>query len=364
MDKLRVGIVGTGRISDLHYLGYQRSSRADVYAISDADESLLQSRAQEWGVERTYSDYRQLLEDPNVDAVDIVTPHHLHAEMTIAALEAGKHVSVQKPMALDIAQADAMVAVAGRSDKLFRVIDNYLFHTPYVRAKELIDGGEIGEPISLSIKTVSGFAPEGWDIPQSSHEWRTDPARSGAASVLFDHGQHIWAIVTYLLGDVERVFAYIGRTEVDQHHELETGAVLDSPALVTWKYASGDIYGSCEAVHAEQLMVHSTHYPIDVRLEITGSKGIVAVNQGPPGKTLDRPTVEVYRDGATRSFSDFDAGYATSFVTAVNDFVDAIGEGRQSRLTGTDARHVLRMSLAILRSGKEQCEVRLDQITS
>lgn len=335
-----------------------------LYAICDTDESLLQQRAEEWGVERTYDDYRDLLDDPDVDAVDIVTPHHLHAEMAVAALEAGKHVSVQKPMALSLAEADAMVAAAGQSEKLFRVVDNYLFHAPYVRAKELIDGGEIGDPLSLSIKTVSGFAPEGWEIPQSAHEWRSDPARSGAASVLFDHGQHIWAIVTYLLGDVERVFAYVGRTEVDKHHELETGAVLDSPALVTWKYASGDIYGSCEAVHAEALMVHSTHYPIDVRLEITGSRGILAVNQGPPGKTFDRPTVEVYRDGATTASSDFEADYTTSFVTAVDDFVDAIAEGRPSRLTGTDAREVLRMSLAILQSGREQREVRLGEITS
>ena len=95
-----------------------------------------------------------------MDAVDIITPHHLHAPMTIAALEAGKHVSVQKPMALTIDEADAMIAAAERSGKLLRVIDNYRFHPPFVRAKQMLESGGIGEPMSVRIKTASGTAPE------------------------------------------------------------------------------------------------------------------------------------------------------------------------------------------------------------
>ena len=110
-------------------------------------------------------------------------------------------------------------------------------------------------------------------------------------------------------------------------------------------------------------MLRSKYYPIDVWLEITGSRGILWVNQGPPGHLLDRPPVEIYRDGVMTSFSDIDSDYATSFVRSVHDFVDAILEGRESELTGLEARNVLRFSLAILLSGKEHREVGLDEIT-
>ena len=363
MGKFRVGIIGTGRIADMHYLGYKGNPKAEVYALCDADQTILQGRASEWGVEKTYQDYRRLLEDPAVDAVEVITPHHLHAEMAIAALEAGKHVSVQKPMALNIAEADAMIRAANRSGKLLRVIENYRYYQPFTKAKEIIDAGDIGEPLSIRIKSVSGTAPDGWEVPDRSHEWRSDPSRSGEGSVLFDHGYHIWSIAMYFLGEVERVFSYIGRTKVVSHYEVQPGSFLDSPAMVTWKYAGSDTYGACEAVHSEGLMVQSRYYPVDVGLEITGSRGVLLVNHGPNGRMFEKPAVEVYRDGVTKSFSDLDTDYADSFARAVGDFLDAIQGGRESDLTGPDAREVLRFSLAILLSGRERREVRVDEVT-
>ena len=84
MSKIRVGIIGVGRISDLHYLGYRNNPKAELYAISDVNEGLLQKRVHEWGVKNAYPDYRRLLEDPKVDAVEVITPHHVHAEIGIA----------------------------------------------------------------------------------------------------------------------------------------------------------------------------------------------------------------------------------------------------------------------------------------
>lgn len=148
MDWLRVGFIGAGRIADMHYLGYKDNPKARLCAICDADRAVSRRRAADWGVDKTYDDYRRLLDDPDVDAVEIITPHHLHSEMVIAALDAGKHVSVQKPMALNLTQADAMIDAAKRSGRLLRVIENYRYYEPFIRAKELIETGEIGEPIS------------------------------------------------------------------------------------------------------------------------------------------------------------------------------------------------------------------------
>ena len=100
MEKLRVGFIGTGNVTDMHYLGYKDNPAIELYSICDTDPELLKRRSDEWGVTRAYLDYRDLLADPDLDAVEIITPHHLHAEIGIAAFEAGKHVSMQKPMAL------------------------------------------------------------------------------------------------------------------------------------------------------------------------------------------------------------------------------------------------------------------------
>jgi len=90
-------------------------------------------------------DYQQLLADPAVDAVEILTPHNLHAQMTIAALEAGKHVSVQKPMAISVAECDAMIAAAKKSVKTMRVFENFRYYPACAKAKELLDSEAIGD---------------------------------------------------------------------------------------------------------------------------------------------------------------------------------------------------------------------------
>ena len=357
MTPLRAALVGVGRIADMHYIGYSATPDAELAALCDTDSDLLSRRAAKWGVEKTYTDFDDLLNDPDVDAVDIITPHYLHAPMTIAALEAGKHVTVQKPMALSIAEADAMIEASERAGRLLRVIDNYRFHPPFVRARQILESDGIGEPMSIRIKTASGTAPDGWEIPQASHVWRSDPTLSGEGSVLFDHGHHVWTIARYLLGDIERVFAYIGSTEVVRHHEIVPGGILDNPGMIVWKYTDRDLYGTCESVHSEKLIVRSTHYPIDVSIEITGSRGILYVHKSPNGQLVQRPPIEILRDGSITSISNVDTDYAAGFRLAIEDFVQAIADGRPSELTGEEGREILRFSLAMVRSGREGREV-------
>ena len=100
LDRVRVGFIGAGRISDLHALEYRTNPNAEIVAIADVNVGQAAERARAWGFPeaKIYSDFRALLDDPRVDAVEILLPHHLHAAAAIAALDAGKHVSLQKPM--------------------------------------------------------------------------------------------------------------------------------------------------------------------------------------------------------------------------------------------------------------------------
>ena len=117
MNLVNVAIVGTGRISDLHAPGYLKNEKARIYAVCDIEEDKAQIKGKEWGVtaNNVYSDYDKMLLNDEIDAVELLIPHHLHKEFTVKALEAGKHVSVQKPMANSITECKEMIDVAQRS---------------------------------------------------------------------------------------------------------------------------------------------------------------------------------------------------------------------------------------------------------
>jgi predicted dehydrogenase len=359
MPKLRVGLLGVGFIADLHYLGYKDNSRAELYAICDVDEALLQKRAREWGVKKAYTDYHKLLADPNVDAVEVLTPHHLHAEMGVAALEAGKHVSMQKPMAINVAECDVLISAAERAGKLFRVFENFRYYPPMARAKELLDSGAIGEPLSIRIKVVQGTMGPGWELPHRRMVWKFDPAQSGLGRVIFDYGYHLFSLARWFLGDVEKVYAWITERTI-QH-----GWILDSPAVVIWKYRNAEKYGSYEAITSYDLLVPSKYTPEDEWLELTGRRGFLWVSSC-TSKLFQksRPPLVMYRDGETTDFkfSEKDTDWATSFEIGVHDFLDGIVEGRQVPLTGEEGKAVLQFCRAAQLSAKEKREVRLGEI--
>ncbi len=395
MEKLRVGFIGAGGIARLHHLGYKDHPRAEVVAICDADEQQLQRRAGEWGIQRTYTDYRQLLADPNVDAVEVLTPHHLHAPIGIAALEAGKHVSMQKPMAVTAAECDALIEAAKRSGKLFRVFENFIYYPPMLKAKELLDSGAIGEPLSIRIKIVQGNMGKGWKVPYSRWGWRFDPVKGGQGRVMYDYGYHFFNLARWFLGDIEKTYSWITyrpiRRELAERgirliqgvdHVLKDGDaagvqladtslpslkdipeewLIDSPAVVIWKYKNAEKYGSLDVVTSYDLLVRSKYTPEDEWVELTGTRGFIWVNRC-TSMLLDRPPVVMYRDGTTTEFSDMDTDWAASFVAGMHDFVDAIFEGRQPPLTGEEGKVVLQFCRAVQLSAKEGREVRPEEI--
>ena len=224
MDKIHVGIIGLGRISDLHALGYRDNPEARIYAVCTTNEKTGLAKKPEWSAEKYYRNYEELLSDPGVDAVEILTPQKLHEKMVFDAVAAGKHIMVQKPMTIDIPSAVRMLEAVKRSDKVYKVIENYIFYPPLVRAKQMIDSGVIGDPIGIRIRFVSGSSG-GWDVPAKSWEWRMRENIEGRGMQTFDHGHHMWCVAWYLLGEIERVFAWIdssdGITRLPGHYYVE-----------------------------------------------------------------------------------------------------------------------------------------------
>ncbi|RMF20287.1 MAG: gfo/Idh/MocA family oxidoreductase [Deltaproteobacteria bacterium] len=347
-------MVGCGRIADVECLGYLDHPKAEIYATCDAREEVAQRRADEWGAKKAYTDIVQVLEDPNVDAVEILTPHHLHAEQAVAALDAGKHVSLQKPPARTIEEFDRIAAAAERSGRIFRVLENYMYYPPHVRAKELIEEGAIGMPLSVRLKTAAGRPDAGWPVEPSSWEWRLDRERCGGGQMTFDHGYHCFHMARFFMdADIERVHAFID-------YMGEGG--FDATALISWTYAGEPArMGSWEVIPSIGLKVRSKYYVGEERTEIHGVDGIIWINRC-TGKLLEEPSVVLYRDGETRAFHDLPADWGESFRLAGRDFVDAVLEGRRPPLEAGVARRVLASSIAAQVSAGECREVAVSEI--
>ena len=356
MERVRVGFVGGGRIADLNSIGWLQHPAGQIVAVCDTDASTRERRAAEWGA-KPYERLDDMLADPAVDAVEVLTPHHLHAEHAIAALEAGKHVSLQKPPTLTLEEFDRVAEVALRSDRVFRVYENFMWYPPHRLARSLVDAGEIGDVCSVRIVTAGGRmdAGQGWVVSEQANAWRLDRGRSGGM-MTFDHGFHCFQMGRFFVEDpVEVVHAFIH--EID----LGDGRIIDAPSLITWRYAGRPRFGSWEVIASLDLDVLSDYYVSDDRMEIRGDSGIIWVNRC-TGKLLQEAPLVHYRDGVLREFHRVEAGWGASFRDATFDFVDALLEGRDPQLTAAEARATLAFSLAAQVSATEHREVAVAEL--
>jgi predicted dehydrogenase len=347
---IRVGIIGCGRISDLHAAAYHHFKHATITAIADPNEENRTSRGQAWGVPELarHADAAELLARDDVDMVEVLVPHHLHEQIAEQAAAAGKHISLQKPMAMDVAQAERIIAAATAGGVTLKVFENFVFYPPIQRARDLIDAGEIGDVLSVRLKSAAGYSTEGWEVPAEAMAWRFDADKSGGGPQVFDDGHHKFSSAWYLHGFPKTVHAFIGSS---------FNGVLDSPSVVTWQYADGAI-GSFEATFSPELRLHGTYYGQDDRIEITGTKGVIWVTRG-HGRMSDVAPVVLYKDQRTVHMDDMDADWGVSFIKSGRHFVHALLDGKEPVITGEQGRDLLAFSLAAQRSAAQGVRVEM-----
>lgn len=345
--RLRVGVAGLGRIFDLHARGYRDEPRAEVVALCDTREDLLRERAVLFPGARLVRDFGELLR-LDLDLVEILTPHPAHAGMTVAALEAGAHVSVQKPMAMTLPEADGMVAAARRTGRHLRVFENFVFYPPLVQARALLAAGAIGRPLHFRMKVVSGDPALAWPVPAETARWRQELARAGCGGPLvFDHGHHMLAVARWLFGDVRDAFARIETTE------LPPGRLVDAPASITWRHRDPPVHGLWDVTAAPRMRIRTDYYAAHERFEIQGEAGLLVVHRC-SDRLLDEPALTLYADGEVRAFHDLETDWGESFRRSTQHLVGVLtGEGGDPVLTGLEGRRVLEFAHLVLRSARE-----------
>jgi predicted dehydrogenase len=343
MDRVRLAIVGCGNICQLNAPGYLEHPRCDVVALCDTDRGRAERRAREWGLApRIYTEYGDLLNDSAVDALELLTPTHLHAEQIVAALAAGKHVSCQKPIAITVAEADRIAEAVGRARATFRVTENFLYYPPIVKAKELLDAGAIGEPSLVRIHTTRVRDIVGGAIPLDPDAlvWRRDPGLNPGGA-LYDDGVHKYATAMYWIGDIGEISAIVTRRE---------DFLQETPSVAHWRFKDRDCLGVIDYTYAPDMPIRSRYYKADEFFEIHGSRGILWVTRC-TGELLDLPPVMLIRGTETQAFQ-VPMDWRTGFDGAARDFVDGLLEGRQPAQDVATAKKVLQVPLAIYESSR------------
>lgn len=378
MSKMKFVIVGCGRISTLHVAGYKNREDAELYGVYDKNKATAEKFAKEHDIPKVYDSYEEVLADPQVVGVEIIVPHHLHKDLTIKACEAKKHVSVQKPMAMNLKECDEMIESAKKNGVKLKVYENFVHYPPYMQLKELIERGEIGQvqgirykmnnggllslnaPMSNKRAKELGVDPEslpetGWKVDTLSWTWRLNDTLSGGGPVVFDDGYHKFSMFIDLLGSVDKVVAWIDETKI-------VGAVCqDCPAVMMWKYLDKKVYGVWDITSSEGLYVKSKYYTCDERMEITGSRGILWLTRCTAEMLSDVAPVIMYKDGQITEYWEAPHDWQDSFILSTHDFIDSIKEDREPILSGERGREVLKFALGAIDSARQNREIKLQE---
>ncbi len=335
METLGVGLIGAGRIGRLHAENLVRHIQgAELLWVADVVEGAAAKLSRELGIPKATADYREVLSDPEVDAVLICTSTDTHAEIIRAAAAAGKHIFCEKPLALDLAEIDSVLAAVKEAGVILQVGFHRRFDPNFRRLKELIVEGAIGRPWLLKITSYDPAPPPIAYIRVSG-------------GIFLDMTIHDFDMARFLLGEVEEVFA-AGSVLVDP----EIGAAGDvDTAVVTLRFESGalGVITNCR----------KASYGHDQRIEVLGEKGgLFAENPLPHTAVL--ADQGGYRSAPLHYF--FVERYREAYIAEMEAFVAAVREGKEPPVTGLDGKIPVVMGYAAKRSLTERRPVRLSEI--
>ena len=298
---MRVALFGCGWIQDFHARGV-RACGHEVVAVANHRAESARGFAERHDIPRVTSDWEALARDPEVDAAVVATPNALHAPQAIALLEAGKHVLVEKPMAISVAECDAMIQAAAQGGASLMVAHCWRFHPDVQAMRARIVTGELGEVVKTRGYGIhAGWGPSGWF---------TQKALAGGGA-LPDMGVHAIDTVRYLLGDPApgRVCAVVGTRYGT--YDVDDDGIL----LISWSQGTNSIVESgWWQPHTEGL---------EAETEVYGTGGYARIfPREEPSEDYEHCTQPMY-------------------TAQVQEFLGAIEEGRPPRPSGEDGRAVI-----------------------
>jgi len=336
LDRLRFGVIGTGRIGQLHarHLSY-RVAQADLIMVSDIEEKTAKRCAQECQVAQHSTDYHDVLHHPDIQAVLICSSTDTHAKIIEEAASEGKHIFCEKPIDHDLRKIDRALAAVEKAGVLLQVGFNRRFDANYRRVRQAIERGEIGEPHLMHIVSRDPGPPPIEYIKVSG-------------GIFLDMTIHDFDMARFLVGsEVEEVYT-AGAVRIDP--AIGEAGDLDT-LTITLKFANGviaTIDNSRKAV-----------YGYDQRVEVFGSKGCISVANNYPNTATIQTEDSIRRDLPLNFFME---RYVDSYLEELDQFLKAVLNKSPVPVSGKDGRIPVIMAQAARKSYEENRPVRLAEI--
>jgi len=327
-DKLRWGLISTANINRVLIPVIRASERSELVAVASRDQARAEAYADEWEIPRAVGSYEDLLADPEIDVVYISLPNSLHAEWTVKAADAGKHVLCEKPLALTVEEVDRMMEAAARNDVVVFEAFMYLHHPQTIRVLELIRGGEVGE-----VRFVRGSFAFSLDRPE---DIRLEPELGGGA--LWDVGCYPVSFIRAVAGEMpELIFG---------GQRLGTSGV-DMTFAGQFRFA-GDLLCQFDC---------SFEQPFHWIAEVVGTKGRIVID-APwiPGRANGASPIRLFHGDEEERV---EVEEANPYRREVEAMADCVLEGAQPVLPLSTSREHIRMLVALYESAESGLPVTL-----
>lgn len=355
MKKLKIGIIGVGGIGHVHMDSYRKNPNCELYALCDIDENRLHAAAKEYGVERVYTDVKEMVKLEELDAVSVCTWNSAHAPCTIAALNAGKHVLCEKPMTTCVADALAMQQAARESGKLLMIGFVRRFGKDMEMLRDFAANGYFGDFYYARANYLRRYGNPGG--------WFGDKSRSGGGP-LIDLGVHVIDFVRYAMGNPRAVSVY-GAT---YQKLFDRPGIKDEKGYVSASATDHDI---CDVEDLAVAMIRfdngaTLSVQTSFSLNIEKPEGDISLFGDKAGIRVDDAgirlcsTLNGYMNDVTFP-GKTDLGFGNAFVKETTHFIDCIREGIPCRNPAEDGVELMRILGAVYESAKTGHEVILSR---
>ena len=337
-NTLNIAVIGCGRIGRIHAENLAaRVPKARLAAVADVLSANAQNLGEKLNVAKVTSDYRQLLNDPAIDAVAICSSTDTHAQLIQEAATAGKHIFCEKPIDFDIARIRAALDAVEKAKVKLQIGFNRRFDPSFAKVRELIVSGAVGQPHIIRI-TSRDPAPPSLEYVKVS------------GGLFLDMTIHDFDMVRFLSGsEVEEIFA-VGTALVDR--AIGEAGDVDT-AIVTMKLTNGAL----AAIDNSRKAV----YGYDQRVEVFGSGGMAAAGNRTPESHM---LIDAAGRHEAKPLHFFEERYAEAYVIEMRSFVEAVLKDENPPVSGVDGLHPVLMGMAALRSLREKRPVKLSEIKS
>lgn len=338
MDKkLNVGIIGTGRIGRVHTMSIMNYlPQVEIKAVTDVFEDLAKDWAAETGIKKVYKDYKELLADPEIDAVLVCSSTDTHADIAIEAAKAGKHIFCEKPVDLSIEKVEAVIEAAKNANVKLQIGFNRRFDHNFRKVKEIIDSGKIGDLQILKITSRDPSPPPIEYVKVSG-------------GIFMDMTIHDFDMGRFLTSS-EAEEIYVAAACMVDPAIGEAGDV--DTALITIRFENGVI---CVIDNSRKAA-----YGYDQRVEAFGSKGKVEITNDYPSTAVWSTEEGVFSEKPLYFFLE---RYMDSFAEEMKQFVEALILNKDTPVTGKDGLQPIKMGLAAKKSVEEGRPVKLKEIS-